>query len=379
MERVLHNDVRSPYLTLVTGPPGSMKSSFCMTLLTNHLSRTGEFGLYCTVEETVESLMRSVTSLGLQLPGSLQITDFTELRRENENMDYLKFTRRMIEHFKHQHGSRFTSFALDSLGAIYSLTTMDEAMRKKMFGFFDFLRSMDLNVFIITERNIGTHAELSGNEGFWLTRSSTWGWTAEMVNSFGRSKSRRCDMFVTTWTSKPSRWGRTVSCCSVRCSIDRTFHSKTIAPSVIQRESGCRSQATPLVESDGALIPIVDLEGQGLEPFRGKVQEPIPYPRPMPLSLCGWGEGEGHDLEDTCGNLAGPKDAVKSIILIPQIEIERMVINGVDSQGFRIEALASHCEQHPTDPFHLMVAIPFRGRSWYPPKREVGLHRRSRS
>ena len=160
MERVLHNDVRSPYLTLVTGPPGSMKSSFCMTLLTNHLSRTGEF------EETVESLMRSVTSLGLQLPGSLQITDFTELRRENENMDYLKFTRRMIEHFKHQHGSRFTSFALDSLGAIYSLTTMDEAMRKKMFGFFDFLRSMDLNVFIITERNIGTHAELSGNEGF---------------------------------------------------------------------------------------------------------------------------------------------------------------------------------------------------------------------
>ena len=140
MERVLHNDVRSPYLTLVTGPPGSMKSSFCMTLLTNHLSRTGEFGLYCTVEETVESLMRSVTSLGLQLPGSLQITDFTELRRENENMDYLKFTRRMIENFNHQHVSRFTSFALDSLGAIYSLTTMDEAMRKKMFGFFDFLK-----------------------------------------------------------------------------------------------------------------------------------------------------------------------------------------------------------------------------------------------
>ena len=75
----------------------------------------------------------------------------------------------------------------------------------------------------------------------------------------------------------------------------------------------------------------MDLEGQGLEPFRGKVQEPIPYPRSMPLSLCGWGEGEGHDLEDTCGNLTGPKDAVKSIILIPQIEIERMVINGVDS------------------------------------------------
>ena len=143
-----------------------MKSSFCLTLLTNHLNRTGEFGLYCTVEETVDSLMRGASSLGLQLPMNLQVTDFTELRRENEDMDYLKFTRKMIEHFKQTHGDRFTTFVLDSLGAIYSLTTVDEAMRKKMFSFFDFLRSMNLNVLLITERNLGSHAELQGNEGF---------------------------------------------------------------------------------------------------------------------------------------------------------------------------------------------------------------------
>ena len=152
MERVVQSDFYAPYISLVTGPPGSMKSSFCLTLLTNHLARTGEFGLYCTVEETGDSLM--------------QVTDFTELRRENEDMDYLKFTRKMIEHFKQTHGDRFTTFVLDSLGAIYSLTTVNEAMRKKMFSFFDFLRSMNLNVLLITERNLGSHAELQGNEGF---------------------------------------------------------------------------------------------------------------------------------------------------------------------------------------------------------------------
>ena len=166
MERVVQSDIHAPYISLITGPPGSMKSSFCLTLLTNHLNRTGEFGLYCTVEETVDSLMRNAASLGLHLPMNLQVTDFTELRRENEDMDYLKFTRKMIEHFKQTHGDRFTTFVLDSLGAIYSLTTVDEAMRKKMFSFFDFLRSMNLNVFLITERNIGNHAELQGNEGF---------------------------------------------------------------------------------------------------------------------------------------------------------------------------------------------------------------------
>ncbi len=166
METVMQSDVRSPYLTMVTGPPGSMKSSFCLTLVSNHLNRTGEFGLYCTVEESLESLRRTSQGMGIQLPPSLQLTGLAELRKENDSMDYLKFTKRMTEHFKEQHGDRFTTFVLDSLGAIYSLTDADEDMRKKMFSFFDFLRSLDLNVFIVTERQVGGIAEIHGSEGF---------------------------------------------------------------------------------------------------------------------------------------------------------------------------------------------------------------------
>ncbi|MBI32075.1 MAG: hypothetical protein CMB72_05825 [Euryarchaeota archaeon] len=168
MNRVLERDVEPPYLTLVTGPPGSMKSSFCMTMISNHLANQGGFGLYCTVEETVASLQKSTRSLGIRLPRSLQITDFTELRKggSNQDMDYLKFTRKMIEHFKKKQGDNFRVFVLDSLGAIYSLTTVDEEMRKRMFDFFDFLREQGLYTFIITERYSDQQAELEGNEGF---------------------------------------------------------------------------------------------------------------------------------------------------------------------------------------------------------------------
>ncbi len=166
MERVISNDIEPPYLSLVTGPPGSMKTSFSLSMISNHLKRTGEFGLYCTVEETVDSLLKTCNSMGLELPTNLQITDLTELRKENEAMDYLKFTKRMIQHFKQERGSQFSVFILDSLGAIYSLTSVDEEMRKKMFGFFDFLRTQGLYTFIITERQPGEHAELQGNEGF---------------------------------------------------------------------------------------------------------------------------------------------------------------------------------------------------------------------
>ena len=118
-------------------------------------------------------LMQSLSKIGLVDENStlddvlnLQITDLTELRRENESMDYLKFTRRMIQHFKQERGEQFSVFILDSLGAIYSLTKVDEEMRKKMFGFFDFLRNQGLYTFIITERHSGEFAELQGNEGF---------------------------------------------------------------------------------------------------------------------------------------------------------------------------------------------------------------------
>ena len=111
-------------------------------------------------------MQKSTRSLGIRLPRSLQITDFTELRKDNQNMDYLKFTRKMIEHFKQKEGDNFRVFVLDSLGAIYSLTTVDEEMRKRIFDYYDFLSLKGLYTFIITVRYSGQNAELEGNEGF---------------------------------------------------------------------------------------------------------------------------------------------------------------------------------------------------------------------
>ena len=162
----MFNDIQSPYISLITGPPGSLKTGVALSIVANHLRATGQFGLYCTIEETVDSLLRGASSLNISLPQNLQITDFTELRRDNDAMDYLKFTHRMIEHFRRERGDQFSVFILDSLGAIYSLTNVDDKMRRTMFNFFDFLRTQNLIVLCVTERQVGEYAELDGNEGF---------------------------------------------------------------------------------------------------------------------------------------------------------------------------------------------------------------------
>ncbi|MEK6988485.1 MAG: ATPase domain-containing protein, partial [Candidatus Thermoplasmatota archaeon] len=53
LDRVIRTEVTPPKVVLVTGPPGSMKTSFCYSLMSRYLKETGEFGLYTTLEETV--------------------------------------------------------------------------------------------------------------------------------------------------------------------------------------------------------------------------------------------------------------------------------------------------------------------------------------
>ncbi|MBN1389195.1 MAG: signal transduction protein [Candidatus Thermoplasmatota archaeon] len=166
LDKVFRNDIRRPKVVLVTGPPGSMKSSFIYSLLTSYLEQSGEFGVYTTLEESVTSHLANMESLGVQLCMNMQITDFTDIREENEELDYLKFLEKMLRHFKKVKGEQFTCFAMDSLGALYSLMDGEENMRKKMYHFFQLLRELNLYSFIIMERSQDGESNLLGNEGF---------------------------------------------------------------------------------------------------------------------------------------------------------------------------------------------------------------------
>lgn len=172
LDRVLRTEVLAPKVILVTGPPGSMKTAFCYSLMSRHLRETGEFGLYTTLEESVASHLTNMESLGVDVSLNMQISDFTDLREidqvvgPEDQTDYIGFVEKMITHYKKVHGTRFTMFALDSLGALYSLMSDVNNMRKKMFYFFKMLRDHRLISLVVMERPLGGEAMLLGNEGF---------------------------------------------------------------------------------------------------------------------------------------------------------------------------------------------------------------------
>jgi KaiC/GvpD/RAD55 family RecA-like ATPase len=166
LDRAFKTDIKAPKVVLITGPPGSLKSSFVYVLMTKYLEKTGEFGLYTTLEESAKSHLENMEALGMKMSLKLQISDFTDLRDEGEAIDYLKFTEKMIDHFKETRKEKFTVFAFDSLGALYSLMEHDDKMRKKMYHFFKKLRESNLISFIIMERSPDGESNLLGNEGF---------------------------------------------------------------------------------------------------------------------------------------------------------------------------------------------------------------------
>lgn len=168
LEKVFKRDISPPKIVLVIGPPGSLKSSFVYALLTLYVQNTNEFGLYATLEESTESHLKNMDSLGIEPNLNLQISDFTDFRDDNEEggVDYLKFTEKMITYFKQTRGDNFTCFGLDSIGALYSLMPDMDDMRRHMYHFMKTLRSYNLMSFIIMESSKANNGFMLGNEGF---------------------------------------------------------------------------------------------------------------------------------------------------------------------------------------------------------------------
>ena len=106
LDKVFRTDIEAPKVVLVTGPPGSMKTSFCYSLMSTYLEKSKEFGLYVTLEESGESHLRNMGSLGLKVTPNLEISDVTDLRELDEIVevdnptDYVQFIEQMLTYYR---------------------------------------------------------------------------------------------------------------------------------------------------------------------------------------------------------------------------------------------------------------------------------------
>jgi KaiC/GvpD/RAD55 family RecA-like ATPase len=154
--KLLQKDIPPGSIIIVSGTHGTLKSGFVHNLMSNYLQSNNECGVYATFEESKESHIRNMESLGIKKPDNLHIFDYGDLGknvekawRENK-FDIEKLIGSVIRFYKLKFGKKFTVFALDSMNSLYALLEPTR-FRKQSCTLLNTLRESGLTSFIIVE------------------------------------------------------------------------------------------------------------------------------------------------------------------------------------------------------------------------------------
>lgn len=154
LDERLHGGIPEGFIVLVSGPAGSLKSSFVYRILYHEAVEREVKALYISMEQSRESLAWQVQSLGLEpeKAKSLRLVDMRQLRKglkETEGKrDWLSGLALQLKRLQKESGCEL--LAIDSLNALYSLTDMEEP-RRQIFDFFEDLRGLEATTFLVAE------------------------------------------------------------------------------------------------------------------------------------------------------------------------------------------------------------------------------------
>jgi len=153
LDEVLGGGIPAGSIVLVSGAPGTMKSSLTYSIL-HHNARAGTKGLYISLEQSRASLLDHTRGLGYQLEatnGNLSLLDLAALRKRLEGpveqpwMDLLRLYAQGI-----RSSFDYRLIVLDSLDALEILAKFQN-VRKELFDLTRWLRSLDVTAFLLAE------------------------------------------------------------------------------------------------------------------------------------------------------------------------------------------------------------------------------------
>jgi KaiC/GvpD/RAD55 family RecA-like ATPase len=153
----LDGGIQNKHIVLISGTSGTLKSSLALSILYNNTKNRGIKGLYLSLEESKESLVKTLEGLNMNdiSEKELMIVDIGRMRAEhmevNSHKDWFKIIEKYLE--KKVKTDEISLLVLDSLTALSSFSK-SENLRNDIFYFFNFLKKLGLTSFIISESNL---------------------------------------------------------------------------------------------------------------------------------------------------------------------------------------------------------------------------------
>ena len=208
----------------ISGPGGSMKTSLALYILLKNRA-AGRRGVYVTVEESRDSILRTMRHLGLGKDDDF-LVDIAKLRIEREGVEEIRDWLRVLKDFlvRRNQREKIDLLVIDTMDVLASMAHLEDA-RNELFHFFHFLRGMGITTYVIAnvEPSGGgiSHDVTFLSDGVFELRFSGAG-EGKVQLLFRCAKMRHTnhsrDYFVLTYDKgfaarpyevpRPSRWGR---------------------------------------------------------------------------------------------------------------------------------------------------------------------------
>jgi len=169
-DRILEGGIPAGQIILISGTPGTMKSSLSYYILYHNVLEGGQTGVYITLEQSRASLIRQMEKMGMDpgaAPDRLHVLDLGIIRKKLKETStggsWMQVFKGYVGNLKQSMG--FNIMVIDSLDVLETMAGISHR-RTDLFYLFEWLRDLGVTVFLISEATSDRLLDGSYDEGY---------------------------------------------------------------------------------------------------------------------------------------------------------------------------------------------------------------------
>ncbi len=169
-DRVLEGGVPPGHIVLISGTPGTMKSSLSYYILYHQALENGLTGVYVTLEQSRESLLKQMEKMGMsteEVKHNLHVLDLGLIRKSLKNVtgadSWLQVFKGYLTSLKND--LDFGAIVIDSMDVLETVSGITNR-RTDLFYLFEWLRDLNATIFLISEASPDRLFDGSYDEGY---------------------------------------------------------------------------------------------------------------------------------------------------------------------------------------------------------------------
>lgn len=169
LDAQLAGGIPRKHVVLLSGKPGTMKSSLAFSILYNGAKSEAVPSAYVTLEQSRESLLENMQGLGMDLKGmekEISVLDLGMIRKKLtklSNQTWMDVFKMYVQNLKKN--MRIETLVIDSLPVLEVMAKFKEP-REELFQFFEWLRDLEVTTYLITEMEQGSDKFCNYGEDF---------------------------------------------------------------------------------------------------------------------------------------------------------------------------------------------------------------------